>query len=66
MNEEEIYRFKIGSPYCCGREDAYYYRKFSPHRIDRGEKIVDLSKEEIDMYREGFLFEKKQHHGKED
>jgi hypothetical protein len=47
-----------GSPYDRGSADSYYRRPFSPHYYPegtyKGEKVVDLSPEQIEEYRLGF------------
>jgi len=47
-----------GSPYDRGHADAYYGRSRNPHKwpegTGHGEKVTDLTPEEIDAYNAGY------------
>lgn len=54
-------RFSNGSLYDRGSADAYYRRHYDPHWYPggtyKGEKIVNLTSEEIEEYRKGFQYQ---------
>jgi hypothetical protein len=49
MNKEH------GSPYDRGGADSYYDRIFAPHSLYDGEPNYDLTEQEIEEYRQGYL-----------
>ena len=49
MNKEH------GSPYDRGGADSYYDRMFIPHSLYDGEPNYDLTEEEIEEYRQGYM-----------
>ena len=54
-------REKNGSLFDRGSADAYYHRAFEPHWYPggtyNGEKITNLTSEEIEEYRKGFQYQ---------
>lgn len=49
MNKEH------GSPYDRGGADSYYDRIFAPHSLYDGEPNYDLTEQEIEEYRQGYM-----------
>lgn len=49
MNKEH------GSPYDRGGADSYYDRIFIPHSLYDGEPNYDLTEQEIEEYRQGYM-----------
>jgi hypothetical protein len=62
---EKKYDQSHGSPYDRGRADSWYRRPSSPHKwpegTGRGEKVTDLTPEEIEAYEAGY--EDNERHG---